>query len=136
MGKFKRSNPTDQARSYRVVVQAMEEVRNRFKEEAEVIDKCLRAHAAAPREEYPLFNPSDHVMFSNYPHPRTQILKKSFPKEFWEIGVESGAAASGNCSRRKRPCESPVYRAFGAEDPSFGTQCRRRERWPIQSTIK
>lgn len=134
MGKPKKRNPTDQERSYRVVVQATEEVRNRFKEEAGVIDNCLRAHAAASKEEYPLFDPSSYVMFSNYPHQRTQILRKPIPKEFWEMGLGNGVATSVY-SRRKRSCESPVYRPVGAEDPFLGIQCRRRERWPPREVL-
>lgn len=80
-------------------LQGLKGIRERFKEEAKVIENCLRANATS-REESPLFNPSDGLFpssnrtrkespvfnpsdytFQGYPHLRTRICKK--PENYW-----------------------------------------------------
>ncbi|KAM7278721.1 hypothetical protein ACFE04_005855 [Oxalis oulophora] len=71
----------------------MQDIRDRFREEASVIENCLRATALSrkespmfdpgsfldrkkSRDELPVFNPSDYV-FQGYPHIRTKIYDKN-----------------------------------------------------------
>ncbi|KAH0992999.1 hypothetical protein GBA52_004482 [Prunus armeniaca] len=100
--EHKACNPTSSSRSCKVV-KGLKDIRNRFREEARVIENCLRANAAAaPRRESslfsppaaydvfqsrssresPIFNPSDHKV-QGYPHLRTRIHSK--PQNFWHL---------------------------------------------------
>lgn len=96
-------NPTSRWRSCKVV-KDLKDIRNRFREEARVIENCLRANNAASRNESalfnppayvfqsvsnprssretPIFNPSDHVV-QGYPHLRTRIFDKDKSRKFW-----------------------------------------------------
>lgn len=48
------------------ILQRMKDLRERFVEEANVIENCLKANAAS-RKELPTFNPTDYV-HHGYPH--------------------------------------------------------------------
>ncbi|KAM5568885.1 dnaJ-related protein rsp1 [Rosa sericea] len=96
-------NPTSRSRSCKVI-KGLKDMRNRFREEARVIENCLRANNAASRNESslfsppsyvsqsnsnprlsretPVFNPSDHVV-QGYPHLRTRIYDKDKSRSFW-----------------------------------------------------
>lgn len=96
-------NPTSRWRSCKVV-KDLKDIRNRFREEARVIENCLRANNAASRNESslfnpsacgfqsvsnprssretPIFNPTDHVV-QGYPHLRTRIFDKDKSRNFW-----------------------------------------------------
>ncbi|KAK9288961.1 hypothetical protein L1049_017432 [Liquidambar formosana] len=97
-------NPADRSRSSKIL-RGLKGIRDRFKEEARVIENCLRATAASGKEsplfnhpsdclfkgsyfnqgtrkESPIFNPSDYL-FPGYPHLRTRIYKK--PENLWYL---------------------------------------------------
>ncbi|KAL6193708.1 hypothetical protein ACLB2K_034792 [Fragaria x ananassa] len=99
----KASEPTSRSRSCKVI-KGLKDIRNRFREEARVIENCLRVNNAASRNETslcsppsyvfqsnfnprlsretPVFNPSDHVV-QGYPHLRTRIYDKDKSRSFW-----------------------------------------------------
>lgn len=64
----KGSNPTQQSRANKIL-RNLKNMRDRFKEEARVIENCLRTNAS--ENETPLFNPINYH-FNGYPHHRTQ----------------------------------------------------------------
>lgn len=82
-------------------------MRERFKEEAKVIENCLRANSMSRKEsplynpvsyiqrsnslhrfekETPVFNPSDY-MHQGYPHMRSHVYKNS--AAFWFLQTQS-----------------------------------------------
>lgn len=86
-----KGNATNWSRSYKIL-RGLKDMKDRFREEAKVIENCLRTNAASKKEsslfspsdymfrsnsqrESPVFNPSDYV-FQGYPHLRTRIQKK------------------------------------------------------------
>ncbi|XP_077247406.1 uncharacterized protein LOC143887187 [Tasmannia lanceolata] len=99
--KLNRCNTMEQARSYKVL-QATKEARQRFKEEARVIETCLRSYQAFGRE-HPIFNPFNPPLFQGYPHQRTQILKK--PKDFMYLHTGN----EQNYKHGRGKLESPIF---------------------------
>ncbi|WCJ23423.1 Chaperone DnaJ-domain superfamily protein [Euphorbia peplus] len=115
------SDSCKRSRSYRVL-------KERFREEAEVMENCLKANAAlrnnnnqSPlfnpsenlyhrtndfrcglRRESPIFNPSDYV-FEGYPHVRNRVFTK--PEEVWYSRRQS----SSSYHQRKSKCDSPIF---------------------------
>ncbi|KAH7513407.1 hypothetical protein FEM48_Zijuj12G0196700 [Ziziphus jujuba var. spinosa] len=86
-----KGNATNWSRSYKIL-RGLKDMKDRFRDEAKVIENCLRTNAASKKEsslfspsdymfrsnsqkESPVFNPSDYV-FQGYPHLRTRIQKK------------------------------------------------------------
>ncbi|KAJ9181870.1 hypothetical protein P3X46_005917 [Hevea brasiliensis] len=88
-------NPANHSRSSRIL-QGLKDIRERFKEEAKLMENCLKANAAlrkgsplfnAPdhlyqsntrcrsRKESPIFDPSDYL-FAGYPHNRNRVYEK------------------------------------------------------------
>lgn len=106
-GNLKRSNTADQGKSNKVL-KALKEVSNRFKEEAKVIENCLRVNAKSRGKESPPFDPSNYEMFPNYPHYRSRNFKKC--NEIWNI-------RSPNF--RKRTCESPIFEIRSDYQPIY-----------------
>ncbi|KAJ4844977.1 hypothetical protein Tsubulata_011711 [Turnera subulata] len=96
-------NPANSSRSSHRVQRELKDNRNRFKEETEVVENCLRVNAAA-RKESPVFNPSDYLFQSNtrqraqrespifnpsdyfrgYPHTRDRFYKKPEDLTYWQ----------------------------------------------------
>ncbi|XP_021674206.2 uncharacterized protein LOC110660271 isoform X2 [Hevea brasiliensis] len=88
-------NPANHSRSGRIL-QDLKDIKERFKEEAKVMENCLKANAALrkgsplfntsdhpyqsntrcrSRRESPIFDPTDYI-FEGYPHTRNRIYKK------------------------------------------------------------
>lgn len=105
----------------------LKDIRERFREEARVIENCLRTNAASATrkesssslfnlpanlfrsnsqrrnyKETPTFNPSDYV-FEGYPHVRTRMYKK--PDSFWYFQAGHGL----NCERGRGKYDSPIF---------------------------
>lgn len=121
--KSSECNLTSRSRSHKVL-QGLKGIRERFKEEAKVIENCLRANATS-REESPLFNPSEYLFprnnnnnrtrkeslvfnpsdytFQGYPHLRTRICKK--PDNFWYL--QSGRMM--NYEQGSRRYDTPIF---------------------------
>ncbi|KAJ4830711.1 hypothetical protein Tsubulata_048439 [Turnera subulata] len=96
-------NPTKLGSNWNRVQRELKYNRNRFKEETEVVENCLRVNAAA-RKESPVFNPSDYLFQSNtrqraqrespifnpsdyfrgYPHTRDRFYKKPEDLTYWQ----------------------------------------------------
>ncbi|KAJ7955157.1 DnaJ domain-containing protein [Quillaja saponaria] len=121
--RFKAWNRTNLSRSCKLW-RSLKDIRERFREEAKVIENCLRSNTAS-RKESPLFNPSEYLLRSNsqprfqkespifnpsdyfyqgYPHMRTQIYKK--PEKFWYLQT-GNIVNSGMASTAKY--ESPIF---------------------------
>ncbi|XP_058076168.1 uncharacterized protein LOC131224797 [Magnolia sinica] len=100
--KLKQCYSAERARSNRVL-QTLK-LRERLKEEAKVIENCLRAHEAS-KKEFPLFDPSDYLFFPNYPHHRSQIFIN--PNKDFRGVPHTGNIRMHDYKRGK--CESPVY---------------------------
>ncbi|XP_057957670.1 uncharacterized protein LOC131150753 [Malania oleifera] len=66
--KHNQLNITDRSRSKKIL-QGLKEIRERFKEEARVMESFFKANYASSRKESPLFNPSDCTK-QGYPHCR------------------------------------------------------------------
>ncbi|GAU33854.1 hypothetical protein TSUD_393620 [Trifolium subterraneum] len=69
------------------------DMRERFKEEANVIENCLKTNYVSKKEsqhrvekESPVFNPSNYK-YQSYPHPRNNVYKNS--KTFWYLQTEN-----------------------------------------------
>ncbi|EEF45593.1 uncharacterized protein LOC8278783 [Ricinus communis] len=98
--KLQDLNPANHSRSYRIL-QGLKDIRQRFREEAKVMENCLKANATL-RNESPIFNPTDHLyqsntrcrsrrespifdpsdyLFEGYPHVRNRVYKK--PDDVW-----------------------------------------------------
>lgn len=93
------------------ILQALKEVQNRFKEECRVIESCLRANAAFQRD-FPLFDPSDYLLFPEYPHHRDRVTKN--PPDI----SSNHASEVQNSKRRGGGCESPLYQARPENKPN------------------
>ncbi|KAG1326261.1 pre-mRNA-splicing factor cwf23 [Cocos nucifera] len=93
------------------ILQALKEVQNRFREECRVIESCLRANAAFQRD-FPLFDPSDYLLFPEYPHHRDRLNKN--PQDIWY----NHASEVQNSKRRGGRCESPIYQARPENRPN------------------
>ncbi|KAI4346274.1 hypothetical protein L6164_013340 [Bauhinia variegata] len=99
---FKAWNIISRARSYKIW-NNIKDVRERFKEEAKVIENCLRAYSMSRKEspvfnatgylqrsksqqrvekEIPVFNPSDYT-YKGYPHIRNHACKNS--ETYWYL---------------------------------------------------
>ncbi|KAF2289137.1 hypothetical protein GH714_029065 [Hevea brasiliensis] len=61
--KLQELNPANHSRSSRIL-QGLKDIRERFKEEAKLMENCLKANAAL-RKGSPLFNAPDHLYQSN-----------------------------------------------------------------------
>ncbi|KDP27852.1 hypothetical protein JCGZ_18932 [Jatropha curcas] len=93
--KLQEKKPANRSRSGRIL-QGWKDIRERFKEEAKVMENCLKANATLrnesplfnppqslyksntrcrSRRESPIFDPSDY-QFEGYPHVRNPIQKK------------------------------------------------------------
>lgn len=114
-----KAKATDWSRSYGI----LRGLKDKLREEAKVIENCLRANAAASRKESslfspsdylnshsgthkesPIFNPSDYV-FRDYPHHRTRIQNK--PDNFWYF-LQAGHGLK--CERGREKCyDSPIF---------------------------
>lgn len=120
--KTSQCNLTSRSRSQKVL-QGLKGIRERFKEEAKVIENCLRANATS-REGSPLFNPSDrkespvfnpldrkespvfnpsNYTFQGYPHLRTRICKK--PENYWYL--QTGSIM--NYEQGSRRYDTPIF---------------------------
>ncbi|XP_050216567.1 meiotically up-regulated gene 184 protein [Mercurialis annua] len=98
--KLKELNPVTRTRSSRIM-QGLKDLGQRFKEEAKVMENCLKTNAARRNEspifspsdnlyrsnircrlprESPVFNPSDYL-FGGYPHVRNRVYNK--PDDIW-----------------------------------------------------
>ncbi|XP_021907039.1 dnaJ-related protein rsp1 [Carica papaya] len=96
------------SRSCRIPLEGLKDMRTRFKEEARVIQNCLKANNTLSRKESPLFDPSQTALqsenryelnkespvfdpsdyvFEGYPHIRSQMCKK--PECFWYLRREN-----------------------------------------------
>ncbi|KAK9984963.1 hypothetical protein SO802_034488 [Lithocarpus litseifolius] len=92
--KPKGRNHTSQSRSHKIL-RGLKDIRERFREEAKVIQNCLKTTATSRKEsplfnppnhsfpsnqktqkESPVFNPSDYSFQGGYPHLRTRLCKK------------------------------------------------------------
>jgi hypothetical protein len=69
------------------------DIRERFKEEAKVIENCLKTNSVSKKEsqhrvekESPVFNPSNYK-YQSYPHPRSNVYKNS--KTYWYLQTEN-----------------------------------------------
>ncbi|XP_028751612.1 pre-mRNA-splicing factor cwf23-like [Neltuma alba] len=115
-------NIISRSRSYKFW-RNIKEIRERFKEEAKVIENCLRANSM-PRKESPLFNPVDYLersrshrrtegetpvfnpsdyLYQGYPHLRSQIFKNS--DKFWYLQTENSILHERGASKY----DSPVF---------------------------
>lgn len=93
-------NHTSQSKSHKIW-RGLKDIRERLREEAKVIENCLKTRATSRKEsplfnppsylfpsnqrtqkESPIFNPSDYS-FQGYPHLRTRIYKK--PENYWYL---------------------------------------------------
>uniref|UniRef100_A0A1D1YCG8 Chaperone protein dnaJ 49 n=1 Tax=Anthurium amnicola TaxID=1678845 RepID=A0A1D1YCG8_9ARAE len=83
----------------RRILQALREVTYRIREDAKVIEHCLRAHRAL-KSESPVFDPSDCLLYPGYPHPGLSV-----PKDVWWLRTGDVPAYQS----RRGGCESPVY---------------------------
>lgn len=116
--------PKDKATNWSRSCRILKDLRDRLKEEAKVIENCLKTNAASSRKvsslfspsdcllssnphsathkESPVFNPTDYV-FQGYPHLRTRILKK--PDNFWYL-----AGLGLKCESGREKCyDSPIF---------------------------
>ncbi|KAI9123044.1 hypothetical protein K1719_005933 [Acacia pycnantha] len=119
---FKLWNIISRSRSYKLW-RNIKEIRERFKEEAKVIENCLRANSMSRKEspifspvdylersnsqrrtdrETPVFNPSDYL-YQGYPHLRSQIFKNS--DKFWYLQTENSVLHE----RGGAKYDSPVF---------------------------
>ncbi|KAJ0035557.1 hypothetical protein Pint_24443 [Pistacia integerrima] len=103
--KDKDWKPANFSRSYKIL-RNLRNIKERFREEAKVIENCLSANATTSGKESPffsstenllqsqhrtpkespIFNPSDYC-FQGYPHLRNRIYMK--PDDFWYFHRES-----------------------------------------------
>lgn len=107
-------------------MRGLKDIRDRFREETKVIEKCLKTNSVnassrkesvlfgqpdcllrssslrAGHKESPVFNPSDYA-FDGYPHIRNRVQKK--PGNFWYL--QAGNALSFDRGRGK--CDSPIF---------------------------
>ncbi|KAL5785138.1 hypothetical protein ACOSQ2_007530 [Xanthoceras sorbifolium] len=106
--KHKAWKPVNWSRSYKFL-RSLRDIKERFKEEARVIENCLSANTASSRQESslvnpspmnlfrsntlsrtrkesPIFDPSDYI-FQGYPHLRNRIYKK--PENCWYLHREN-----------------------------------------------
>ncbi|KAF5465428.1 hypothetical protein F2P56_015439 [Juglans regia] len=110
-------NLESQSRSH-----GLKDIRERFKEEAKVIENCIRANATSRKEsplftpseslfpsnkrtqkESPIFNPSDHNV-QGYPHLRTRICRQ--PGKYWYLQTGSRVNYEGG---RSRGYDTPIF---------------------------
>lgn len=108
-------------------IRGLDEVKIRFREEARVIENCLRVSAVLRRElandpscdgrfggkldwlrackESPIFDPA-HYVFDEYPHLRTRV-KNTSSGEFWGFH----GTGSSRCGLRigTRKSDSPIF---------------------------
>ncbi|XP_057729486.1 meiotically up-regulated gene 184 protein [Arachis stenosperma] len=103
---FKAWNIINISRSFKLW-RNIRDMRERFKEEAKVIENCLRANSMSRKEsppynpvgylqrskslhrfdrETPVFNPSDYL-YQGYPHLRSNVYKNS--STYWYLQTES-----------------------------------------------
>ncbi|KAF5752174.1 hypothetical protein HS088_TW01G00081 [Tripterygium wilfordii] len=118
----KARNPTAWSRSSRIL-QSFKDIRDRFKEEARVIENCLRTNMGSriespvfgspeylfrsntqhkTRRETPIFDPSDYL-FQGYPHLRNRIYRKPEHCCFLQRGN------SLNYEQGRRRFDSPIF---------------------------
>ncbi|KAL9410239.1 hypothetical protein AB3S75_044076 [Citrus x aurantiifolia] len=118
--KYKAWNPAAWSRSYKIL-RNLRDIKERFKEEAKVIENCLSAAASRKesllvnpssnlfqsrhrtQKETPVFDPSDYL-FQGYPHLRNRMFIK--PQSFWYFpreNMEKCDEASGMCY------DSPIF---------------------------
>ncbi|KAB1213928.1 Chaperone protein dnaJ 49 [Morella rubra] len=116
----KARNLTSQSRSHKIW-ECLKDIRERFKEEAKVIENCLRAKATSrkessllnpadclfpsnnrPQKESPIFNPSDYS-FHGYPHLRTRVCRK--PANYWYL--QTGSLL--NYEQGSRRYDTPIF---------------------------
>lgn len=101
--KHKPWNPANWSRSSKIL-RNLKDIKERFKEEAKVIENCLSTNAASRKEslvnpssnlfqnhgrtkkESPIFDPSDYL-FQGYPHLRNRMSEK--PDNFWYFNRET-----------------------------------------------
>ncbi|KAG8372916.1 hypothetical protein BUALT_Bualt12G0116800 [Buddleja alternifolia] len=104
------------------VQRRMRELRNKLKDEAVIIEKCLMSNARASsvnangiRTETPVFNPSDHQN-KGYPHHRT-INPNNLDnlRAYFMIGNRCLHTSSRNI-------ESPIFQ-YGSERGCFVSRC-------------
>ncbi|KAJ4968909.1 hypothetical protein NE237_015610 [Protea cynaroides] len=100
--KLQGSDPRHWTRSNKNL-KGIREVRDRFKEELKVIERCLRANQAS-RNESPVFDPRNYSL-QDYPHRRTQIFRS--------VNID----IPGYDYRRGR-CSSPIFE-IGSEKRSL-----------------
>ncbi|KAI5446459.1 hypothetical protein KIW84_014332 [Lathyrus oleraceus] len=81
---FKARNITSKSISSKVRRNILD-MRERLKEEAKVIENCLRTKSVSKKES-PVFNPSNYIYQSN-PHPRGNLYKN--PNTFWCLKTEN-----------------------------------------------
>lgn len=100
-------NIISRSRSYKLW-KNIKDIRERFKEEAKVMENCLRANTMSRKEESPLYNPASRLersksqhrvekespvfnpsdyLYQGYPHLRNQIYKNS--ETFWYLQAEN-----------------------------------------------
>ena len=119
--KPKGRNHTSQSRSHKIL-RGLKDIRERFREEARVIQNCLKTTATS-RKESPLFNPSNHLFPSNqktqkespvfnpsdysfqggYPHLRTRLCRK--PENHWYL--QTGNVM--NCEKGSWRYDTPIF---------------------------
>ncbi|KAM3755617.1 hypothetical protein ACB098_02G053100 [Castanea mollissima] len=119
--KPKGRNHTSQSRSHKIL-RVLKDIRERFREEAKVIENCLKTTATS-RKESPLFNPPNHLFHSNqktqnespvfnpsdysfqggYPHRRTRLCKKL--ENHWYL--QTGNVM--NCEKGSWRYDTPIF---------------------------
>ncbi|KAM1499052.1 hypothetical protein ACFX1X_022135 [Malus domestica] len=106
------------------VIKGLKDISSRFREEARVIENCLKANAAAGKQssslfsppaaafdvfrsrfpkESPVFNPSEHKV-QGYPHLRARIYEK--PMKFWQLRAGHHVV---NYEQGRAGYDSPVF---------------------------
>lgn len=78
-------------------------MRERLKEEAKVIENCLRTKSVSKKES-PVFNPSNYIYQTN-PHPRGNLYKNS--KTFWYLQKENAVPRDRGDTKDKY--NSPIF---------------------------
>ncbi|KAL5097938.1 hypothetical protein RYX36_002265 [Vicia faba] len=99
---FKAWNITSKSVSCKVRRNILD-MRERLKEEAKVIESCLRTRSVSKKES-PIFNPSNYIYQSN-PHPRGNLHKNS--KTFWYIKTENAVHHDKRDAKAKY--SSPIF---------------------------
>ncbi|XP_050239900.1 uncharacterized protein LOC126688985 [Quercus robur] len=119
--KPKGRNHTSQSRSHKILG-GLKDIRERFREEARVIQNCLKTTATSRKEsplftppnhlfpsnqktqkESPVFNPSDYSFQGGYPHLRTRLCRK--PENHWYL--QTGNVM--NCEKGSWRYDTPIF---------------------------